>query len=145
MPIPKEVEGGLGVCRDRWRVDGCGKAYSDSKIFHLVIARGSQPGQRHILEGEGDETPDTLPGDLVFVLQQKPHVCFRKSGVAHLGCQRIVSEHGRSRCCPLACASQPWLNLLLVILARRLSLFLTLSRLHVSSSMTETQQSNASQ
>ena len=67
--------------RDRWRVDGCGQAYCDSKSFHLVIRRGSQPGQKHILEGEGDETVDTQAGDLVFVLQQKRHACFRRSGV----------------------------------------------------------------
>ena len=63
-------------------MDSCGKACSDSKSFHLVIARGSQPGQRHILEGEGDETLDSLPGDLVFVLQQKPHARFRRSGMS---------------------------------------------------------------
>lgn len=95
--------------RDRWRVDSCGKACSDSKTFHLVIARGSQAGQRHILEGEGDETLDTLPGDLVFVLQQKPHARFRRSGVspslAVTGLSALTSSS--SWCgCPLARAAQ---------------------------------------
>ena len=97
-------------------MDGCGKAYSDSKSFHLVIARGSQPEQRQILEGEGDETPDTLPGDLVFVLQQKPHARFRKSGVAcKLGCHRMdsqlrISTKSSGYCCLLAHANQPWFD-----------------------------------
>ena len=33
------------------------------------------------MEGEGDETVDTLPGDLVFMLQQKPHARLRRSGM----------------------------------------------------------------
>lgn len=81
-PLPGAAASGFKVCRDRWRVDSCGKACSDSKTFHLVIARGSQPGQRHILEGQGDETLDTLAGDLVFVLQQKPHARLQRSGVS---------------------------------------------------------------
>ncbi len=32
------------------------------------------------MEGEGDETADTAAGDLVFVLQQKPHAKLRRSG-----------------------------------------------------------------
>ena len=106
------------MCRDRWRVNSCGKACSNSKTFHLVIARGSQPGQRHVLEGEGDETQDTLPGDLVFVLQQKPHAGFQRSGVSsndpawmiQLGCHRLgtLSTSAPSSCCgcPLAHTAQ---------------------------------------
>jgi len=32
------------------------------------------------MEGKGDETVDTVAGDLVFVLQQKPHAKLRRSG-----------------------------------------------------------------
>lgn len=99
-------------------MDSCGKACSNSKTFHLVIARGSQPGQRHVVEGEGDETQDTLPGDLVFVLQQKPHAGFQRSGVSsddsawliQLGCHRLrsLSTLAPSSSCgsPLAHAAQ---------------------------------------
>jgi hypothetical protein len=68
------------VSRERSRVDGCGLPCKDSKTFHVVISKGSQPGQRHVMEGEGDETADTAAGDLVFVLQQKPHAKLRRSG-----------------------------------------------------------------
>ena len=60
---------------------GCGRAYSDSKSSHVVIQRGSQPGQKHVLEGAGDEAVDTLPGDLLLLLQQKPHARFKRSGM----------------------------------------------------------------
>ena len=68
------------VSRERSRVDGCGLPCKDSKTFHVVISKGSQPGQKHVMEGEGDETADTASGDLVFVLQQKPHAKLRRSG-----------------------------------------------------------------
>jgi len=52
----------------------------DSKNFHVAISKGSQPGQKHVMEGNGDETADTAAGDVVFVLQQKPHAKLRRSG-----------------------------------------------------------------
>ena len=69
------------LCRERSRVDGRGMPSRDSKTFHLAINKGAQPGQKHVMEGEGDEAVDTLPGDLVFVLQQKPHAKLRRSGL----------------------------------------------------------------
>ncbi|KAL0034390.1 hypothetical protein WJX77_012539 [Trebouxia sp. C0004] len=44
--------------------------------------QGSQPGhdQKHGMEGKGHETADTATGDLMFVLQQKPHAKLRRSG-----------------------------------------------------------------
>ena len=68
------------VCREHSHVDGRGLPCKDSKTFHVVISKGSQPGQKHVMEGQGDETADTAAGDLVFVLQQKPHAKLRRSG-----------------------------------------------------------------
>ena len=68
------------VSRERSHVDGCGLPCKDSKTFHVVISKGSQPGQRHAMEGEGDETAGTVASDLVFVLQLKPHTKLRRAG-----------------------------------------------------------------
>ena len=89
------------VSRDRWRVDSCGRACKDSKTFHLVIARGSPLGRRQVLEGEGDESVDTLPGDLVLVLQQKPHARFRRSG--------MFDSMVPLSCCHAPVTYPPWL------------------------------------
>ena len=72
-------------------MNGCGMPSRDSKTFHLAINKGAQPGQKHVLEGEGDEAVDTLPGDLVFVLQQKPHAKLRRSGLQLLNGQALHS------------------------------------------------------
>ncbi|KAK9817877.1 hypothetical protein WJX72_003540 [[Myrmecia] bisecta] len=65
-------------------VDGCGMAVERTTTHHVVVRRGAQQGQRHILEGEGDESLETLAGDLLVVLQQKPHAHFRRSGIKDL-------------------------------------------------------------
>jgi DnaJ-class molecular chaperone len=33
-----------------------------------------------VFEDEGDETVEHLPGDVVFVLKQKPHKDFKRAG-----------------------------------------------------------------
>lgn len=42
--------------------------------------RGSREGDRLVFEGDGEEAPDSLPGDLILVLRQKPHPVFRRLG-----------------------------------------------------------------
>ncbi|DBA66431.1 TPA: hypothetical protein ACH3X2_002409 [Trebouxia sp. C0005] len=89
VPLPVSLEKLNSGCirtvsRERSRVDGCGLPCKDIKTFHVVITRGSQPGQKHVMEDEADETADTAAGDLVFVLQQKPHAKLRRSGVKNL-------------------------------------------------------------
>jgi DnaJ homolog subfamily A member 2 len=37
-------------------------------------------GDRIVLEKEADQTPDQEPGDLVFILEEKPHDVFKRAG-----------------------------------------------------------------
>lgn len=39
-----------------------------------------QENDRLTFEGEGEEAVDNQPGDLVFILRQKPHPVFKRSG-----------------------------------------------------------------
>jgi DnaJ family protein A protein 2 len=39
-----------------------------------------QNGQRITFQGEADEAPDTVTGDIVFVVQQKDHPKFKRKG-----------------------------------------------------------------
>lgn len=65
---------------ERRRVDYGGKEYISSKIFHLVIRKGSREGDTLVFEDEGEESVDTHPGDLVFILRSKPHPVFKRKG-----------------------------------------------------------------
>ena len=66
--------------------DRCGKCsgsclVSDKKVFEVHVDRGARQNQKVVFSGEaGTDSPDVLPGDLIFVLQQKPHDVFKRIG-----------------------------------------------------------------
>jgi DnaJ-class molecular chaperone len=72
------------VSVQRQRVDYNGQPFTYSNNFHLVIRKGSSEGDRLVFEGEGAETVDTHPGDLIFILRTKPHPLFKKKGTKDL-------------------------------------------------------------
>ncbi|KAL7148075.1 hypothetical protein ABFS83_06G152800 [Erythranthe nasuta] len=65
--------------------DRCGKCKGDKvvqekKVLEVVVEKGMQHGQKVTFPGEADEAPDTVTGDIVFVLQQKEHPKFKRKG-----------------------------------------------------------------
>lgn len=56
------------------------KVVSDVKTVEVNIDKGMKDKQKIVFEGEADERPDVLAGDIVFVLQQKPHPLFERDG-----------------------------------------------------------------
>lgn len=51
------------------------------KTVQVHIPRGSSSGQRIVLSGEMDFAASDTPGDIVFILSQKPHPVFTRKGV----------------------------------------------------------------
>ncbi|KAF5188888.1 Dnaj protein-like protein [Thalictrum thalictroides] len=45
----------------------------EKKVLEVHVEKGMQIGQKIIFPGEADESPNTITGDIVFVLQQKDH------------------------------------------------------------------------
>lgn len=56
------------------------KVIQEKKILEVNIEKGMQHGQKITFQGEADEAPDTLPGDVILVLQQKEHATFKRKG-----------------------------------------------------------------
>ena len=53
----------------------------DKKIFEVHVEPGMRTGSKIMFRGEaGSDSPDILPGDLVFVLEQKEHAEFKRIG-----------------------------------------------------------------
>ena len=44
------------------------------------FSKGMQDSQKITFSGEGDQGPDIVPGDVVFVIEQKPHPRFERKG-----------------------------------------------------------------
>ncbi|KAL0638048.1 Type I HSP40 co-chaperone [Maublancomyces gigas] len=64
------------------RCKGClgKKTISERKILHVHVDKGMQDGQKITFNGEGDQGPDIIPGDVIFVIEQKPHARFQRKG-----------------------------------------------------------------
>ncbi|KAF7825214.1 dnaJ protein-like protein 1 [Senna tora] len=56
------------------------KVTPEKKVMEVNVEKGMQQGQKIVFEGQADEAPDTIPGDIVFVVQVKEHPKFNRKG-----------------------------------------------------------------
>ncbi|KAF9687685.1 hypothetical protein SADUNF_Sadunf02G0118800 [Salix dunnii] len=54
------------------------KVTQEKRVLEVHVERGMQHGQKIVFEGQADEAPDTITGDVVFVLQLKEHSKFER-------------------------------------------------------------------
>ncbi|KAH1222408.1 DnaJ [Glycine max] len=75
-----ECKGTGETINDRDRCQQCKgeKVVQEKKVLEVVVEKGMQNGQKITFPGEADEAPDTVTGDIVFVLQQKEHPKFKR-------------------------------------------------------------------
>lgn len=75
-------QGAGSVYKEKDRCKKCkGKRTSqEKKVLEIYIPRGSMHGERIVLEGEADQHPDQIPGDIVFTLVEEPHDTFTRLG-----------------------------------------------------------------
>ena len=55
------------------------KIVNNTHVLEVNIRRGSENGTEIKFTGEGNETPDTLAGDVIFKIKQKKHAVFTRS------------------------------------------------------------------
>ena len=65
--------------------DKCGqchgqKVVQEKKVLEVHIDKGMVNNQKIVFQGEADEAPGTVPGDIVFVVQEKEHATFKRKG-----------------------------------------------------------------
>ncbi|KAF2561338.1 hypothetical protein F2Q70_00014606 [Brassica cretica] len=56
------------------------KVVSEKKVLEVAVEKGMQHNQKITFRGQADEAPDTVTGDIVFVIQQKEHSTFKREG-----------------------------------------------------------------
>ncbi|KAG4305895.1 hypothetical protein PORY_000805 [Pneumocystis oryctolagi] len=54
------------------------KTISERKVLSVHIDKGMKEGQKIVFNGEGDQGPNIIPGDVIFVLEQKEHALFKR-------------------------------------------------------------------
>jgi len=56
------------------------KVTKERKVLEVNIEKGMKNNQKITFAGEADEAPGTIPGDIVFVVQEKEHSLFKRKG-----------------------------------------------------------------
>ncbi|XP_065331662.1 dnaJ homolog subfamily A member 2-like [Cloeon dipterum] len=73
-------EGEVMAEKDRCQVCRGKKIIKESKVIEAHVDKGMRDGQKITLRGEGDQMPGIEPGDVIILLQTKPHDKFQRSG-----------------------------------------------------------------
>jgi len=68
-----EVEGAEGLV-----ADSAGDGRVRRKVVQIHVDKGMQDGEKIVLYGEGDQEPDVSPGDIIIVIDEKPHDTFKR-------------------------------------------------------------------
>ncbi|KAJ2334095.1 Type I HSP40 co-chaperone [Coemansia sp. RSA 2681] len=56
------------------------KVVNERKQLEVHIDRGMKGGQKVVFQGEADQEPGTIPGDIVIVIEEKKHARFQRRG-----------------------------------------------------------------
>ncbi|KAG5179412.1 heat shock protein 40 [Tribonema minus] len=73
-------EGKTINARDKCRECQGKKVVKERKVLEVNITPGMKSGQKLTFHEEADEAPGVLPGNVVFVVQEKPHETFQRKG-----------------------------------------------------------------
>lgn len=71
-------EGQTIPAKDRCKECKGAKVTKQKKTLEVFVNKGMKHGQRITFNGEGDQAPNTIPGDVVVVLQQQEHPVFKR-------------------------------------------------------------------
>ncbi|KAI7865896.1 ATPase GET3 [Spinellus fusiger] len=73
-------EGEIVNERDRCKHCVGKKIINERKILEVHIDKGMRSGQKVTFQGEGDQAPNVIPGDIVIAIDEKPHARFKRQG-----------------------------------------------------------------
>lgn len=74
---------------DRCKVCKGKKVTNERKILEVNVYPGMKEGQKVVFEGEGDQAPDIIPGDVIFIIEEKAHPLYTRKGDDLLHEQKI--------------------------------------------------------
>ncbi|KAJ1928757.1 Type I HSP40 co-chaperone [Tieghemiomyces parasiticus] len=77
-----ECNGQGQIIPEESRCKGCHgqKTSNERKVFEVHVDKGMKDGQKIVFGGEADQAPDTVPGDVVIVIEEKPHPYLKRKG-----------------------------------------------------------------
>ncbi|KAH9830970.1 uncharacterized protein C8Q71DRAFT_799187 [Rhodofomes roseus] len=66
--------------KDRCKTCNGKKVISEKKMLEVHIDKGMKGGQTINFRGESDQAPGVTPGDVIIVIEEKPHERFKRQG-----------------------------------------------------------------
>jgi len=74
--------GAKTTMREEDKCSGCSgeRTVRGRKVLEVYIERGMKAGDKITFTGEADQQPGGTPGDVVFVVEEKPHAVFTRKG-----------------------------------------------------------------
>lgn len=87
-----DCDGQGTTMREEDKCDDChGKRVSkEKKLIEVFVPKGAENHHKIYFRGEADQAPDTEPGDVVVVIEQKEHPVFKRDG-PNLILQKTIS------------------------------------------------------
>jgi len=80
-PMIQQVQQPCSKCGGTGKIVAKGvKQVKERKILEVPIDKGVNNGKKIKFDGESDEHPGLMPGDVIFVVQEKPHPIFKRKG-----------------------------------------------------------------
>ena len=80
-PMIQQVQQPCTKCGGTGKIVAKGvKQVKERKILEVPIDKGVKNGKKIKFDGESDEHPGLMPGDVIFVVQEKPHPIFKRKG-----------------------------------------------------------------
>jgi DnaJ family protein A protein 2 len=73
-------EGELFNDTDKCKTCNGKRVVNETKILEVHVDKGMREGEKIMFRGEGDQQPNVEPGDVIIVIQLKPHEKFERSG-----------------------------------------------------------------
>ncbi|XP_026664306.2 chaperone protein dnaJ A6-like [Phoenix dactylifera] len=75
-----ECRGSGEIISDKDKCPQCkgNKISQEKKVLEVHVEKGMQHSEKIVFQGEADEAPDTVTGDIIFILQQKEHPKFKR-------------------------------------------------------------------
>jgi len=61
-------------------VAGDGTAKKEEKVLTINVKPGWKSGTKITFQREGDQAPNKIPADIVFIIRDKPHLHFKREG-----------------------------------------------------------------
>ena len=68
----------MKISRKVYQTDGTSK--KEDKVLTINVKPGWKAGTKITFQREGDQTPNKIPADIVFIIRDKPHGLLKRDG-----------------------------------------------------------------